>query len=66
MKGSNTLVYNLATMIDAMEEYINKRYRAPDGQRIIVKDVKSTKGGMCPTFDILVETAKEASTNETV
>lgn len=52
MKGNNKLELNEATMIDAIQEYLNKRMtiHAPK-----VTSVKSSKEGLSDGFTVTVE-----------
>ena len=60
MKGNNTLILNEATMIEAMQEYVDKRYTvdAP-----IVKRVTVETGKVVPGFKVELS-GKEADREE--
>ena len=52
MKGHNSLELNEATMIEAIQYWLNAQFR--DGKAPVVKGVKS-QNGMIPSFTISVE-----------
>lgn len=52
MKGHNTLNLNLSTVMEAMQEYFDKRY----SPKIKVTNVKGTTlNGVTPSFEVEVE-----------
>lgn len=56
MKGSNEIHINQATMIEAMQEYFNKRYNP----NFKILNVKGTViNGYSETFEIKIEELKE-------
>lgn len=59
MKGNNTLELNQATIMEAMQEWIDKRMPHTP-QR--VTGFQAT-GGTCPTYKVLVEDLKATSPN---
>lgn len=50
MKGNNTLTWNKATMIEAVQEYLDKRYTP----RIEVTNVQFGATGSRDSFDVCV------------
>ena len=51
MIGNNTLILNTATVIEAMQEYFDKRYTP----KVEVKDFKVHGGGYpCPQWEVEV------------
>ena len=60
MKGNNTLILNEATMIEAMQEYVDKRYTVDTP---IVKRVTAETGKVVPEFEIELS-EKEANGGE--
>lgn len=59
MKGSNTLELNTATVIEAMQEWLDKRM-PNHGQRVIGFQ---SLGGTCPLFRVAIEDVKPTTPN---
>lgn len=57
MKGSNEIYINQATMIEAMQEYFNKRY-TPHFKILSVKSI--VINNYSETFEIKIEELKES------
>lgn len=52
MKGSNTLSLNQATIIEAVQCWVNQKFHDP---KPVVKSVKKSNQGLNDTFDIELE-----------
>lgn len=50
MKGNNTLELCPATVIEALQEYLDARYKNPDGSGVKVVSVEIGKQGIGHTF----------------
>lgn len=53
MKGSNTMQLNEATVIEALQEWVDKRWTGGNGSHPIVKGVQQRKpDGLIPVFEV--------------
>ncbi len=60
MKGSNELKLNEATLIEAMQEYLDKRYTS----KVAVQSVKQTGSGYSAEFTVAVMEIEKIKTEE--